>query len=353
MSYRKFVTAKREITIIDAPGHKDFVKNMITGSSQADAAFLVIAAPEGVKEQTKEHLWLSKTLGVAQMCILINKMDVSKYDEKVYNKRKEEITTLLQSAGFKPQKINFIPISGLQGDNVVTRSENMAWYTGPTVIEQLDVFDEPDKPTNLPLRLPIQDVYNISGIGVVPVGRVETGVMKVGDKIIVVPAREGKGVEGEVKSIEMHHEQVPSAEPGDNIGFNVRGIGKKDIERGDVLGHTNSPPTVVKEFTAQIVVLNHPTVLAPGYTPVFHIHTAQVACRIDKIEKKLDPATGKVLQENPDFIKNGDAAIVKVIPTKPVVIEKQSVIPHMARFAIRDAGSTVAAGMCIDIVKKD
>ena len=353
LSYRKFVTAKREITIIDAPGHKDFVKNMITGSSQADAAFLVIAAPEGVKEQTKEHLWLSKTLGVAQMCILINKMDVSKYDEKVYNKRKEEITTLLQSAGFKPQKINFIPISGLQGDNVVTRSENMAWYTGPTVIEQLDVFDEPDKPTNLPLRLPIQDVYNISGIGVVPVGRVETGVMKVGDKIIVVPAREGKGVEGEVKSIEMHHEQVPSAEPGDNIGFNVRGIGKKDIERGDVLGHTNSPPTVVKEFTAQIVVLNHPTVLAPGYTPVFHIHTAQVACRIDKIEKKLDPATGKVLQENPDFIKNGDAAIVKVIPTKPVVIEKQSVIPHMARFAIRDAGSTVAAGMCIDIVKKD
>ncbi len=177
--------------------------------------------------------------------------------------------------------------------------------------------------------------------------------MKVGDKIIITPAREGKGIVGEIKTIEAHHEQMPEALPGDNIGFNVRGIGKKDIARGDVLGHTDNPPTVCKEFTAQIVVINHPTVITAGYTPVFHVHTAQVACRIDAILKKLDPATGQVIQENPDFIKNGDAAIVRVIPTKPLVIEKQKDIPHMARFAIRDAGATVAAGMCIDLVKKD
>jgi len=353
LAYKKFVTDKFEWTIIDAPGHKDFIKNMITGSSQADVAFLVVSAQEGVQAQTKEHLWLCKTLGVGQMSILVNKMDAAKYDEAKFKKVKEEITALLGQVGYKAAEVAIIPTSALQGDNIVKKSDNMSWYTGPTVREQLDLFKEPEKPTNLPLRLPLQDVYSITGIGVVPVGRVETGVMKVGDKIIITPAREGKGIAGEVKSIEMHHEQVSQAEPGDNVGFNVRGITKKDIARGDVLGHIDNPPTVVTEFTAQIVVLNHPTVFAVGYTPVFHVHTAQVACRIEKILKKLDPASGEVLAENPDFIKNGDAAIVKVVPSTPLVIEKNSDIPHMARFAIRDAGSTVAAGMCIDVVKKE
>lgn len=352
LSYRKYATNKYEYTIIDAPGHKDFIKNMITGSSQADIAFLVVSAAEGVQAQTKEHLWLCRTLGVNQISVLINKMDAAKYDEAKFNKTKDETTTLIKQVGYKLPEITFIPIAALKGDNVVEKSKNMAWYKGPTVKEQMDNFKLPDKPVDLPLRLPIQDVYNITGIGVVPVGRVETGVMKVGDKVIITPAREGKGINGEVKSIEMHHEQIQKAEPGDNVGFNVRGIAKKDIARGDVLGHVDKPPTVVKEFTAQIVVLNHPTVLAAGYTPVFHIHTAQVACKIEKILKKLDPTSGEVLAENPDFIKNGDAAIIKVIPSVPLVIEKNADIPHMARFAIRDAGSTVAAGMCIDIVKK-
>ncbi len=352
LQHKKFVTDKFEYTIIDAPGHKDFIKNMITGASQADVAFLVVAASEGVMAQTKEHAWLCKTLGVGQLGVLVNKMDAVNYDEAKYNKVKEEVGNLLKTAGFKVDETPFIPISGLKGDNVTKKSENMDWYKGPTLLEQLDLFKEPEKPTDLPLRLPIQDVYNITGIGVVPVGRVETGVMKIGDKVIVVPAREGTGVTGEVKTIEMHHEQIQKAEPGDNVGFNVRGIGKKDIARGDVLGPVDNPPTIVKEFTAQIVVLNHPTVITKGYTPVFHIHTAQVACQFESIEKKLDPATGQVVAENPDFIKNGDAAIVKLKPSKPLVIEKQSDIPHMSRFAIRDAGSTVAAGMCIDYVKK-
>lgn len=352
LSYKKFETPKREVTVIDAPGHKDFIKNMITGTSQADAAFLVCSAAEGIQAQTKEHLWLLKTLGVKQIAVAVNKMDAVKYDQAKFNATKEELTKLIKQVGYKVENVQFIPEAALKGDNVAKKSENMAWYTGPTIKEQLDLFETPEKPTNLPLRLPIQDVYNITGIGVVPVGRVETGVMKVGDKIIVVPGREGKGIEGEVKTIEMHHEQVQMAEPGDNIGFNVRGIAKKDIARGDVLGHTDKPPTVVTEFTAQIVVLNHPTVLTVGYTPVFHIHTNQIACQITEIVKKIDPATGQAIAEHPDFIKNGDAAIVKIKPTKPIVMEKQSEIPHMARFAIRDAGATVAAGMCIDYVKK-
>ena len=352
LSHKKFSTSKYEYTIIDAPGHKDFVKNMITGASQADAGFLVVAAAEGVMAQTKEHAWLCKTLGVAQINVLVNKMDTVKFEEAKFNKVKDEVSTLLKSAGYKLDAVQFIPISAFQGDNVVNKSTKMPWYKGPTLMEQLDLFKQPEKPTNLPLRLPIQDVYNITGIGVVPVGRVETGIMKVGDKVVVVPAREGNGVHGEVKSIEMHHENINQAEPGDNIGFSVRGIGKKDITRGDVLGHEDKPPTVVSEFTAQIVVLNHPTVITAGYTPVFHIHTAQVACQFEKILKKLDPATGAVKEENPDFIKTGDAAVVKIKPSRPLVVEKQSEIPHMARFAIRDAGNTVAAGMCIDYVKK-
>ena len=352
LSYKRFDTNKYEITIIDAPGHRDFIKNMITGSSQADVAFLVVSVPEGVMAQTKEHVWLCKTLGVQQINVLMNKMDAVKFDESKFNSVKTEVSNLLKTAGYKLENVIFIAESAYQGDNVVKKSNNMPWYKGPTLLEAFDLLKQPEKPVNLPLRLPIQDVYNITGIGVVPVGRVETGKMKVGDKIIIVPAREGKGVTGEVKTIEMHHEQITEAEPGDNVGFNVRGIGKKDIARGDVLGHLDNVPTVASEFTAQIVVLNHPSVLSAGYTPVFHIHTAQVACKIASIERKLDPATGQTLQEHPDFIKNGEAAIVKVIPTKALVIEKQKDIPHMARFAIRDAGSTVAAGMCIDLVKK-
>ncbi len=352
LAHKKFSTQKYDFTIIDAPGHKDFIKNMITGASQADCGVLVVAASDGVMAQTKEHIWLCKTLGVGQLAVAVNKMDVVNYDQKKFEEVKAQVFQVLKMVGYKPDQTNFIPLSSLKGENIIKKSASLSWYNGPTLIEVLDLFKEPEKPTNLPLRLPLQDVYNITGIGTVPVGRVETGVMKVNDKVIVMPAREGKGVTGEVKSIEMHHEQMQQAEPGDNIGFSIRGVNKKDIARGDVLGHVDNPPTVVTEFTAQIVVLNHPTVMTVGYTPVFHIHTAQVACQITELVKKLDPATGQTLQEKPDMLKNGDAAIVKVKPAKPLVIEKQSDIPHMARFAIRDAGNTVAAGMCIDYVKK-
>ncbi|MBU0757226.1 MAG: translation elongation factor EF-1 subunit alpha [Nanoarchaeota archaeon] len=352
LAHKKFSTGKYDFTIIDAPGHRDFVKNMITGASQADVGCLVVDVNDGVMAQTKEHVFLARTLGVSQLMVIINKMDMAKYDEGKFKTAKTAVESLLKTVGYKLEEVQMIPTSGLKGDNVAKKSENMPWYTGPTMMEAFDNFKVPEKPTALPLRLPVQDVYNITGIGLVPVGRVETGVMKPGDKIIAVPGREGKGVYGEIKSIEMHHEQLTSAEPGDNVGFNVRGIGKKDLARGDVIGHTDNVPTIATEFTAHLVVLNHPTVITVGYTPVFHIHTAQVACQITEIVKKLNPATGETIAEHPDFIKNGDAAIVKIKPTTSLVIEKQSVIPQMSRFAIRDSGTTVAAGMCIDLVAK-
>jgi len=354
LAHKRFETPKYYFTIIDAPGHKDFIKNMITGASQADAGVLVVSGNpgDGVQAQTKEHVFLARTLGVDQLIIAVNKMDMAKYSEKRFEEVKKEVSDLLRIVGYDPGKMMFIPMASLHGENVVKKSENMPWYNGEPLIKLFDELKEPEKPTHLPLRLPIQDVYNITGIGVVPVGKVETGIMKVGDKVIVVPAREGNGVTGEIKSIEMHHEQLQQAVPGDNVGFNVRGIELKDIARGDVLGRTDNIPKVASEFTAQIVVLNHPTVLTVGYTPVFHIHTAQVACQITEIVKKMDPRTGETLQEKPDFIKNGDAAIIKIKPIHPVVIEKNKDIPHMSRFAIRDSGQTVAAGMCIDMVEK-
>ncbi|MBD3303971.1 translation elongation factor EF-1 subunit alpha [Candidatus Woesearchaeota archaeon] len=352
LSHKKFDTDKYYFTIIDAPGHRDFIKNMITGASQADAAVLVVAS-EGVMAQTKEHAFLARTLGVGQMIIAVNKLDTVNYDQAKFEAIQKDVQALLKTVGYKDDQVRFVPISAYKGDNVVKKSDSMSWWKGPTLMEALDQLPMPEKPTDLPLRLPIQDIYNIKGIGTVPVGKIETGVMKVGDKIVIVPGREGKGVKGEVKTIEMHHNAVDKAGPGDNVGFNVRGIGVKDAARGDVLGKEDNVPTVATEFKAQIVVLNHPTVVTVGYTPVFHIHTAQVACQITAIEKKINPATGETLQENPDFLKNGEAAIVKIKPVQPLCIETQKEIPQMARFAVRDSGQTVAAGMCIELTKKE
>jgi len=346
LAHRKFETDKYYFTIIDAPGHRDFVKNMITGASQADAAILVVAADDGIMPQTREHAALAFTLGVGQLVICINKMDVVGYKEDVYNKLKSEIIELLKGIGYRnPEKYIYAPISGFQGDNITKRSDKIKWYSGPLLEEALNTFVVPEKPTDKPLRLPVQDVYSITGVGTVPVGRVETGVLKTGDTIIFEPA----GKTAEVKSIEMHHEAIPQAIPGDNIGVNIRGLSKADIKRGDVAGHTNNPPKVVSEFTARIAVLQHPTAVAAGYTPVFHAHTAQVACTITEILQKLDPKTGQVVEEKPEFIKKGDMATIKVTPTKPMVIEKASEIPQLSRFAIRDMGMTIAAGVCVDL----
>ncbi|MCE8425145.1 MAG: translation elongation factor EF-1 subunit alpha [Candidatus Methanoperedens sp.] len=345
VAHQRFDTAKYYFTIVDCPGHRDFVKNMITGASQADAAILVCAGKEGVQSQTKEHVFLSRTLGITQLIIAINKMDEINYDKARYDAVKAELSALLKMVGYKPDDMNFIPTSAFKGDNLAKASENTKWYTGPTLLAALDLLKVPEKPVTLPLRIPVQDSYTISGIGTVPVGRVETGKMKPGDKIIFMPAK----AVGEVKSIEMHHQEIKEALPGDNIGWNVRGVDKKDIRRGDVCGHTEKPPVVAEEFTAQIVVLQHPSAIAAGYTPVIHCHTAQVAGTITAILKKLDPKTGQVAAENPDFIKAGDAAIVTIKPTKPMCIEKVKEIPQLGRFAIRDMGMTIAAGMVQDI----
>jgi elongation factor 1-alpha len=357
LAFQKFETAKYFFTLIDAPGHRDFVKNMITGASEADAAVLVVSAKKGETEvavdpggQGREHAFLLRTLGVSQLIVAINKMDdqLVNYTKDRYEEVKAIVEHLLKSVGYNVAKIRFIPTSGWKGDNLSKKSENMTWYDGPTLVQALDEFTEPEKPITKPLRMPLQDVYSITGVGTVPVGRIETGKMKPNDKIIVMP----EGVLGEIKSIETHHTQIPEAMAGDNIGFNVRGIDKKQIKRGDVVGPVDTPPTAAKEFKAQIIVIFHPTALAPGYTPVLHAHTAQVAATLTEFLAKIDPRSGQTVEENPKFLKSGDSAIVKIRPVRPLCIETFKEFPELGRFALRDMGTTIAAGVVQEITEK-
>jgi elongation factor 1-alpha len=357
LAFWKFETPKYFFTVIDAPGHRDFVKNMVTGASQGDAAILFVSAKRGEFEagigpggQTREHAFLAYTLGVNQMTVAINKMDDStvKWSQERYEEIKNEISRMLKMVGYKVEKIPFVPTSGWTGDNLMKQSEKMPWYKGPTLFKALDTFEVPPKPIDKPLRLPLQDVYTITGVGTVPVGRVETGVLKVGDEIVFMP----ENVKGEVKSIETHHVSIPKAEPGDNIGFNVRGVARKDIRRGDVGGHPKNPPTVAREFIGQIIVIYHPTAVAAGYSPVLHAHTGQVACRFTELIKKLNPRTGETIEEKPAFLKTGDGAVVRFEPLHPIAVEAYADFPELGRFAIRDMGTTVAAGVIKEITKK-
>lgn len=357
LAFRKFETPNRYFTIIDAPGHADFVKNMITGASQADAAILVVSGKKGEMEvgiaangQTREHAYLAQTLGVKQLVVAVNKADVYEYSEDRFNEVKESVGDLLKNIGFRLKDVPFVPTSGMAMDNLSKKSDKLSWYDGPTLIEAIDKFTLPEKPTGKPLRVPIQDSYRIKGTGVVPVGRVETGILKKGDSIIIQPT----GFKGEIRTIEMHHEEIPQAEPGDNIGMSIRGITMQDASRGDCLGHPNNPPTVINpsgKWTGQIIVIWHPTAVAQGYTPVVHAHTAQVAARFSSLVKKLDPKTGAVIEDSPKFLKRNETAIVELSPIKKMCLEKYEDIPEMGRFAVRDMGRTVAVGIVKEIDK--
>lgn len=350
VAHKEFFTPKWYWTIIDAPGHRDFVKNMITGASQADTAVLLCAANDGVNAQTREHAFLAKVLGVSGLIVHVNKMDISGVDwsEEKYKTACSQVSDLLKRAGFKPDDVPMIPASSLNGDNVFKKSDKCPWYNGPTLFEAIDAMAEPNKPVDKPLRLPIQDVYKIGGIGTVPVGKIETGTLNTGKTVVFNPSQKS----AEVKSIEMHHTIVPSAGPGDNVGFNVRGLATTDIRRGDVAGYADSAPTFVRHdetFVGQIQLMDIPKVVSVGYTPVFHAHTAQVAVKFMELLEKTSKA-GK--EPNPSFLKTGDACLIRFQPTKPMAIEQMDTFPELSRFAIRDMGKTVAAGVCLKIEKK-
>jgi len=370
----KFETQDYEVTIIDAPGHRDFIKNMITGTSQADCAVLIVAAGTGEFEagiskngQTREHALLAFTLGVKQMIVAINKMDSTepKYSEQRFNEIKKEVSNYLKKVGYDPKKVPFVPISGWVGDNMVDATTNMTWYKGwsrdaitkdgkaekgNTLVEALNKIEPPKRPTDMPLRLPLQDVYKIGGIGTVPVGRVETGIIKPGLIATFAPT----GLTTEVKSVEMHHQALEEALPGDNVGFNVKNVSVKEIKRGNVAGNSKQdPPKAANNFTAQVIVLNHPGQINAGYAPVLDCHTAHIACKFSELKEKIDRRSGKKLEDNPKFVKSGDAAIAVLTPQKPMCVESFKEYPPLGRFAVRDMRQTVAVGVIKSVDKKE
>merc|ERR1712093_694949 len=353
----KFETPKYHFTIIDAPGHRDFIKNMITGTSQADVALLVIASGQGEFEagiakngQTREHALLAYTLGVKQLIVAVNKMDDKSvnYSKDRFEEIKKEVSGFIKKIGYNPAKVPFVPISGWVGDNMLEKFTNMPWYKGPTLLDDLDNIKPPSRPVDKPLRLPLQDVYKIGGIGTVPVGRIETGILKPGMVVTFAPAN----VTTEVKSVEMHHEQLPEGLPGDNVGFNVKNVSVKDIRRGNVASDSKNDPAMgAASFNAQVIVLNHPGQVGAGYAPVLDCHTAHIACKFSEILEKIDRRTGKSIENNPKFIKSGDSAIVKMVPSKPMCVEAFTDYPPLGRFAVRDMRQTVAVGVIKSVEK--
>jgi len=365
----KFETPKYYVTVIDAPGHRDFIKNMITGTSQADCAILVIASGTGEFEagiskdgQTREHALLAYTLGVKQLIVAVNKMDTCKYSEERFNEIKKEVSSYIKKVGYTPEAVAFVPISGWHGDNMLEGTTNMPWFkgweierksgkaTGKTLVDALDAIEPPARPTDKPLRLPLQDVYKIGGIGTVPVGRVETGILKPNMVVTFAPSE----LSTEVKSVEMHHEQLTEGLPGDNVGFNVKNVSVKELRRGFVASDSkNSPAKEAASFNAQVIVLNHPGQIAAGYTPVLDCHTAHIACKFSELIEKIDRRSGKALEEAPKFVKSGDAAIVKMLPQKPLCVESFQEFPPLGRFAVRDMRQTVAVGVIKSVEKSE
>merc|ERR1719309_1749582 len=367
----KFETDKYYVTIIDAPGHRDFIKNMITGTSQADCAVLIIASSTGEFEagiskngQTREHALLAYTLGVKQLIVGVNKMDNTEppYSESRFDEIKKEVEGYIKKIGYNPKAVAFVPISGWHGDNMIEPSEKMGWFkgwsierkegnaSGKTLFNALDSILPPSRPVDKPLRLPLQDVYKIGGIGTVPVGRVETGVLKPGMVVNFAPT----GPTTEVKSVEMHHEALTEAVPGDNVGFNVKNVSVKDLKRGFVASDSkNDPAKEAADFDAQVIVLNHPGQIQAGYSPVLDCHTAHIACKFSELVTKIDRRTGKELESGPKFVKSGDSCIVKMIPSKPMCVESFANYAPLGRFAVRDMKQTVAVGVVKEVTKKE
>jgi elongation factor 1-alpha len=361
----KFQSPKYYFTIIDAPGHRDFIKNMITGTSQADVALLMIASPPGEFEagysktgQTREHALLAYTLGVKQAIVCINKMDDKNvnWSESRFNEIKAEMSKYLKTVGYKETDIKFIPISGWAGDNMIEKSDNLKWYKGPTLLEALDEIIPPVRPVDKPLRLPLQDVYKIGGIGTVPVGRVETGKLMPGMNLMFAPDPATGKPQAPVacNSVEMHHESLAEALPGDNVGFNIKGYSTKELKRGMVASDAKADPAKeVTNFKAQVIVLNHPNEIRAGYTPVVDCHTSHIACKFEALLQKIDKRTGKVTEENPKAIKSGDASIVNMVPSKPLCVETFTTYAPLGRFAVRDMKQTVAVGVIKEVTRKE
>merc|ERR1712117_932335 len=388
---KEFFTDNYHYTIIDAPGHRDFIKNMISGASQADVALLMVPANKGgfetsiqkgnhkkgeVQGQTRQHARLLHLLGVEQVICGINKMDDKSvgYKEERYAEIKSEVSKMLTKIGFKVKKIPFVPMSGFQGDNLIDKSTNMPWYKGfkvkpkkkevegKTLLDALNnVVTVPKRPTKKPLRMPVSGVYKIKGVGDVITGRIEQGTLKANTNVVFAPT----GVTGKCFSIEMHHKSVAKAGPGDNVGVNVKGLPKENMPKvGDFMSIENEdgdadPPKAADTFRAAVFVQDHPGQLKSadaqgkgGFTPSIHVRTAKAPCQMMKILWKRGKSTSNVKVEEPQFIEAGDEAEVIFKPKMPLCVDAYDVCKPLGRMAAMDSNSLIMLGRVLEANKK-
>jgi elongation factor 1-alpha len=374
---KEFFTDSYHYTIVDAPGHRDYVKNMITGAGCADVALLLVPAEMGgfetaiakgdhktgeIQGQTRQHARLLGLLGIEKLIVGVNKMDSCDWSEKRFNEIKEEMTKMISVAGFKPKQVAFIPYSGFHGENLVNRTDKMPWYKGwkanlnkDTVIEGFTLYDAleklvrpPKRKPDAPLRIPINGIYKIKGVGDVITGRVEQGTVNNGDVVRVAPS----GVENlKVFSIEMHHKTWASAKPGDNVGMNIKGLDKNNMPKvGQVISlQKDTLLEPVDNFVVQVVVQEHPGQLKPGFSPCVHVRTAKSACKMTKIIWKQSKKTGDQKLENPDFLERGETAEIEFSPQQPLYLEAFDKCEGLGRIAVMDSNSLVMLGKVISV----
>lgn len=360
VGFKGFETEKKRFNIIDAPGHKDFIKNMITGASVGDAGILVVDAnttyEKGIQAQTREHLLLLYSLGIKQVLIVLNKMDTANYSKNVYEGTKQQLTSLIEKIGarLKPDS-NFIPTSALHGVNIAELSDKMSWYNGPTFVEAMDILEEPPRLEDKPLRMPILRTFRATSGGTVIAGKVETGTINTGDTVVIAPYPGREKISGEVRSIEWQHKRIDKAGPGEDVGILLgrleKGFVARQVKKGYMVGDVNDPPVEVEKFKADLFVLDHPSSIRKGYSPYLHCHQAALPCSIIEIESTRNPKTGEIKEENPEQLVKGDRAVVWIRPQKPLVIEEFNKIPKLSRFVLRE-GITVAAGICLEALPK-
>ena len=346
LAYADLSTRNRRVHLIDAPGHRDFVRSMISGTTGADAALLVIDVSEGVMPQTREHAQLAGAMGLHQVIVALNKIDRVDYDPKRISEVASAVREFLVPFGF--DRVDVIPVSAWEGENLTARSAVMGWYRGRTLEEAIDALEVRSPGGSGPLRLPAMDVLSVDGVGTVVIGRIERGVLREDMEVAIEPA----GKVGTVKSIEIHGQGVKEAGSGETVGVALRGVARDEVSRGDVLGPVDEPPVEVESFIVRVAVTADIGHAGLGWTPTLHCHTASVPVRLAEVLARIDPTSGVEEGQTPPSLAEGDVARVRFVPVKPVVVEGADAGPALSRFALRLGRATVGAGSCIEVTPR-
>uniref|UniRef100_A0A673N0B6 HBS1-like protein n=1 Tax=Sinocyclocheilus rhinocerous TaxID=307959 RepID=A0A673N0B6_9TELE len=351
----KFETDSKVITLMDAPGHKDFIPNMITGAAQADVAVLVVDASRGEFEagfeaggQTREHGLLVRSLGVTQLAVAVNKMDQVNWQQERFQEIVSKLGHFLKQAGFKDSDVFYIPTSGLSGENLTTRSEVAdltAWYTGPCLLEQIDAFKPPQRSVEKPFRLCVSDVFKDQGSGFCVTGKIEAGFIQTGDKVLAMPPNETCTVKG----ITLHDEALDWAAAGDHVSLTVTGMDIIKINVGCIFCDPKEPIRACTRFRARILLFNIEVPITQGFPVLLHYQTVSEPATIRKLVSVLHKSSGEVLKKKPKCLSKGQNAVVEIQTQRPVALELYKDYKELGRFMLRYVGSTIAAGVVTEV----